>query len=447
MLQCGNSRCRPDIRGRPEPAPDQGLGLAAQPHRVDSRAMTDTPSSAGMAPREFVAFIAAVMAVNALGVDLMLPALADIGRDLMVTEANHRQWVVTVYMVGFGIGQLVYGPLADRYGRRPVLVATLAGFIAASVFAAGSASFAALLGARLLQGLMSASTRVLAVAIVRDRESGRQMARTMSVAQMIFFIVPIMAPTLGQGLLAFGPWRVIFYGLAVFAAVVLAWSSLRLGETLPVARRRPLSLANLAGSYRLTLTNRYSVGYALAASLTFGGIIAFVSSAQQIFVEEFGAGRRFTLLFAACAFSMGLASFANSRLVERLGTRLISQSAVLALIALSVIHVAIILNGHETLVSFMILQASSMTCIGLCGSNFGAMAMEPVGHIAGSASSVQGFITSIGAVLVGSAIGQSYAGTTLPLAIGYLGIGVAVLALVWVVEKGELFRPRMAEGA
>ncbi|WP_179510342.1 multidrug effflux MFS transporter [Sphingomonas melonis] len=396
-----------------------------------------------MHPREFVAFIAAVMAVNALGVDLMLPALADIGRDLLVSQANHRQWVVTVYMVGFGAGQLVYGPLADRVGRRPVLIATLIGFIAASVFAASSVTFAALLGARLLQGLMSASTRVLAVAIVRDGASGRQMARTMSIAQMIFFIVPILAPTLGQGLLAFGPWRFIFYALGGFAAFVLAWSLVRLPETLPVAARRPLSLANLRQSYSLTLTNRYSIGYAIAAALTFGGIIAFVSSAQQIFVDEFGAGRRFTLLFAICAFSMGVASFANSRLVERLGTRLISQSAVLALIALSIVHLIVIQAGQETLTSYMILQALSMTCIGLCGSNFGAMAMEPVGHIAGTASSVQGFITSIGAVLVGSAIGQSYAGTTLPLAIGYLLIGLAVLALIWVVEKGELFRPRM----
>ena len=396
-----------------------------------------------MHPHEFVAFVAAVMAVNALGVDLMLPALSDIGRELSVAQANHRQWVITVYMLGFGAGQLVYGPLADRYGRRPVLLATLAGFVGASVFAAGSATFAALLGARLLQGLMSASTRVLAVAIVRDGSSGRQMARTMSIAQMIFFIVPIMAPTVGQGLLAFGPWRFIFYALGAFAAAILAWTALRLPETLPAERRTPISLSALRGSYRLVLTNRFSIGYAVAASLTFGGIIAFVSSAQQIFVDEFGAGDRFTLLFAICAGAMGLASFANSRLVERLGTRLISQAAVLALVALSVVHVAVILVDAETLVSYIAFQALSMTCIGLCGSNFGAMAMEPVGRIAGTASSVQGFVTSIGAVLVGSAIGQSYAGTTLPLAVGYLCIGVAVLGLVLVIEQGQLFRARM----
>ncbi len=408
--------------------------------------MIDRPPAApapALHRNEFVAFVAALMAVNALGVDLMLPALADIGRDLAVSAANHRQWVVTAYMLGFGSGQLVYGPLADRFGRKPVLIVSLLGFVAASIFAASSATFPALLGARVLQGLMSASTRVLAVAIVRDCYSGRQMARTLSVAQMIFFIVPILAPTLGQGLLAFGPWRFIFYALGAFAALVLSYVLTRLPETLPVARRIPLSIASLRNGYRLTLTNRYSVGYAIAASMTFGGIIAFVSLAQQIFVDEFHAGKNFTLLFALCAFSMGCASFANSRLVERLGTRLISQSAVLALIALSVGHLLVIAAGFESLPTYILFQALSMTCIGLCGSNFGAMAMEPVGHIAGAASSVQGFITSVGAVVVGSAIGQSYNGTTVPLAIGYLCIGLAVLAVVYWVEGGKLFQARM----
>ncbi|WP_093315976.1 multidrug effflux MFS transporter [Sphingomonas jatrophae] len=395
---------------------------------------------------EFVAFVAAVMAVNALGVDLMLPALADIGRDLSVTTPNHRQWIVTMYLVGFGAGQLIYGPLADRFGRRPILIATLAGFVASSIFAAGSTTFAALLGARGLQGLMSASTRVLAVAIVRDRFSGRQMARTLSVAQMIFFLVPILAPTIGQGLLVIGPWRFIFYALGAFAALVLAWTFVRVPETLPPERRVPLSLTELKRSYRQTLTNRFSAGYALAASLTFGGIVAFVASAQQIFVDEFGAGSRFTLLFGACAFAMACASFANSRLVERLGTRLISQSAVIALIGLSVAHLGVIAAGAESLWTYVLFQALSMTCISLCGSNFGAMAMEPVGHIAGTASSVQGFITSAGAVAVASVIGQSYNGTTYPLAIGYLCIGIAVAVIVAFVEGGRLFRPRLIDG-
>ena len=406
--------------------------------------MTQPLTHFALGRREFVAFIAAIMAVNALGVDLMLPALPAIGAELHAATANSRQWIVTAYLFGFGIGQLVYGPLADRYGRRPILLATLVGFVGASIFAASSATFTALICARILQGLMSASTRVLAVAIVRDRYAGRQMAKTLSLAQMIFFLVPILAPSIGQLLLAFGPWRFIFYALAGFAAVILAWSAIRLPETLAIERRVAISLTTLRSAYRLTLTNRYSIGYATAASMTFGGIIAFVSSAQQIFVDEFGAGDRFTILFAICAFAMAVASFANSRLVERLGTRLISQAGVFVLILVSLIHLAVIAAGVETLWSYIVLQALSMTCIGLCGSNFGAMAMEPVGHIAGTASSVQGFITSLGAVVVGSLIGQAYDGSTFPLAIGYLGIGLGALMIVYLVERRFWFQRETA---
>jgi len=395
-----------------------------------------------MSGTEFVAFIAALMAVNALGVDLMLPALADIGRDLAIPSANDRQWIVTAYIFGFGLGQIIYGPLTDRYGRKRVLLGALAAFVAAAAFAAGSQSFVALLGARVLQGVTSASSRVLSVAIVRDRFSGRQMARTLSIAQMIFFIFPILAPTLGSVILSFGPWRLIFYSLGGYALLVLAWTSLRFAETLPQSRRIPISFAALRQSYRQTLTDRFSVGYAVSGALTFGGIVGFVSASQQIFVDEFHAGARFTLLFALCAFSMGCAAFANSRMVERLGMRLISQSAVLGLIALSLAHLAVIASGHETLYTYIPFQALSLTCIALCGTNFGAMAMEPVGHIAGTASSVQGFITSVGAVAVASAIGQSYDGTTLPLAIGYLCIGVGTLALIWWIEGGRLFQAR-----
>ena len=395
---------------------------------------------------EFVAFVAAIMAVNALGIDLMLPALPAIGHDLAVASANHRQWVITSYMTGFGVGQLVYGPLADRLGRRPVLLVTLAGFVGASVLAASAATFPTLLAARVLQGLMSASTRVLAVAIVRDSYSGRQMARISSLAQMVFFLVPILAPSIGQVLLALGPWRFIFYVLGGWAAFVLVWSAFRLPETLPPERRRSIAPSALIAAAREVLTNRFAMGYAVAASMTFGAIIAFVSSSQQVFTDTFHQGGHFAVLFGICATAMASASFINSRLVVRLGTRLISQTGVIALIVLSLGHLAVTAAGLETVWTYVFFQALSMTSIGLCGANFGAMAMEPVGHIAGTASSVQGFISSLGAVLVGSAIGQAYDGTTVPQAIGYLCVGLAVLAIVLWVEEGRLFRPRMEPG-
>jgi len=391
---------------------------------------------------EFVAFVAAVMAVNALGVDLMLPALPEIGRDLGVADPNQRQWVVTAYMLGFGSGQLLYGPLADRFGRRRVLLVTLVGYAAASLFAGLAGTFGALAGARVLQGLMSASSRVLAVAIVRDSYSGRRMAATMSLATMVFFLIPILAPALGQLILNFGPWRLIFRVLAAWGLFVMVWTIWRLPETLPPERRRPLSLSSLGPAYRLTLTNRYSLGYAVAGAMTFGAVVAYVASAQQVFGDVFGERARFGLLFALCAVAMGAASFLNSRLVERLGTRLISQAALVGLIALSAGRLLTEWAGVETLWTFMTFQALSMTCIGLCGANFGAMAMEPVGRIAGTASSIQGFVTGLGAVAVGGAIGQAFDGTTRPLATGFLLIGLAAFAIVAWVERGRLFSPR-----
>lgn len=398
----------------------------------------------GLHRREFVALIAAIMMVNALGVDLMLPALPAIGRDLGAHNANAQQWVVTAYIFGLAIGQLLYGPLADRYGRKPILLSALAGFVAASLFAASAQGFAALIAARALQGSLSAASRVLSVALVRDCYSGRRMAQTMSVAQMVFFLVPILAPTIGQGLLAFGPWRFIFYVLGGFGAVIFAWAALRLPETLPPAARRPISLASLAAAYRITLTNRFSVGYAVAGALTFGAIIAFVSSSEQVFVDTFHQGRNFSWLFGLCALAMGVASYINSRLVQRLGTRVISHSGIICLILLSILHMLIAWSGMETLRTYVVLQALSLTCIGLCGANFGAMAMAPVGDIAGTASSVQGFITSFVAVAIGTAIGQSYDGTTLPLAGGYLCIGLSAIVLIWFVEGGHLFHGRLA---
>jgi DHA1 family bicyclomycin/chloramphenicol resistance-like MFS transporter len=194
-----------------------------------------------MHAREFVALVAAIMAVNALGVDLMLPALPHIGQDLDIHSANHRQWIVTIYVLGFGLGQLVYGPLSDRLGRKPVLLVTLAGFVGACVLSAAAPTFGTMLAARLLQGLMSASSRVLSVAIIRDSYSGRKMARTSSLAQMIFFLVPILAPSIGVVLMEFGPWRFIFYALGTFAALVFAWVLTRLPETLHAEYRRPMS--------------------------------------------------------------------------------------------------------------------------------------------------------------------------------------------------------------
>jgi DHA1 family bicyclomycin/chloramphenicol resistance-like MFS transporter len=399
-----------------------------------------SPPPAGLGQREFVALVAALMAVNVLGVDLMLPALPTITRDLGVTQVNAQQWIVGVYLLGFGLGQIVYGPLSDRLGRRPVLLVTLGGYVLASLLVANASSYAALLSFRALQGAMSASTRVLSVALVRDSYSGSRMARISSLAQMIFYLVPMLAPSLGQVLLEFGTWRFIFYMLGCFAATVLAWALVRLPETLPEPLRRPISASSLANAYRLALTERSSIGYALAGAFTFCCVVAFISSAQQIFVETFGTRDGFGILFGLCALALGLSSFANSWLVEKHGTRVLSQLALIAFTLLSALHlIAAAWTGHS-LWTFMIFQGLSLMCIGLCGPNFGAMAMEPVGHIAGVASSVQNSVTVLLGVAIGASIGQLYDGTVVPLAAGYLVIGMAALGTVYLVEGRRLFR-------
>ena len=391
--------------------------------------------------REFVGLIAALMAMNALGIDSMLPALPAIGAALDIAEENQRQWIIAAYVFGFGSMQLVYGPLADRYGRKPVLLLSMTLFVMTSAVAAFAWDFQSIIAARVLQGMAAAASRVLAISIVRDRYSGRQMARVMSLSFIVFLAVPILAPSIGQFILLFAPWPAIFLFLAGFAAALAIWAALRLPETLHPEDRRALSVAKIAGAFRLVICNRYSLGYTLASTALFGALMGFIMSVQQIFADIFHLPTLFPVIFAGIAASMGIASYANSRIVERLGTRLVSHSAVVGFILFSALHVGFALTGHETVLSFALLQAATMACFGLAGSNFGSMAMEPVGHIAGTASSIQGFTSTLGGAALGIAIGQHYDGTTLPLALGYLVLGLVSLLIVTITERGRLFRP------
>ncbi len=395
---------------------------------------------AGVGFREFVGLVAALMAINALGIDSMLPALPEIGRALGIASENKRQWIIAAYMFGFGGAQLIYGPLADRYGRKPVLLVSMALFAMMSIVAGFSDSFATMIAARILQGCAAASTRVLAVSIVRDCYSGRQMARVMSLSFIVFLAVPIIAPSLGQLIMLFTPWQGIFVFLAMFGGSVAVWAALRLPETLHPEDRHPISIKALTSAVRLAVTNRYSLGYTLASTCLFGSLLGFINSVQQIFTDIFHEAKLFPIIFACIASMMGVASFTNSRIVERLGTRRVSHTALLGFITIAGLHLAVAASGHETIVSFAILQAMMMGCFGLAGSNFGSMAMEPLGHIAGTGSSIQGFISTVGGALLGIVIGQSFNGTTVPVTAGFLLLGLSALVIVLVTERGKLFR-------
>ena len=269
--------------------------------------------------KQFVALIAALMAVNALAIDSMLPALPAIGHSvgIGVGNENQQQWIVTSYLLGFGAAQIVYGPLADRFGRKPVLLAGLAIYVLFSGAAAFSTTMPVLLLARVLQGVGSAATRVLAISVVRDCYSGSQMARVMSLSFIVFLAVPILAPSIGQIIMLFGPWRLIFGALTLFGFAVAIWTAIRLPETLHPADRLPIMPSRVLQAFRLTLTDRLAVGYMLAMALVLGALFGFINSAQQIFAETLSAPRLFTATFALIAGFMALSSFLNSRIVGR----------------------------------------------------------------------------------------------------------------------------------
>ena len=413
---------------------------------LSENASPPAPEGAGAGLRfgPFVALIASLMAVTPLGIDSMLPALPHIGRSLGVANENHQQWVIAIYVFGFGLAQIIYGPLSDRFGRKAVMVPSLALFAALSILAGFARSFPLLLGARLLQGIAGASSRVLTISMVRDCYSGRQMARVMSMSFMVFLMVPILAPSIGQGIMLVGSWRLIFFFLAAFALLVATVLSMMMGETLHPEYRRPLSFRMIGQAIRRTLTERSALGYMLAMALVFGALMGFINSVQQIFQDIFHAPNRFPLVFAGIGLSMAVAAFVNSRIVERLGTRKVSHTALIGMITVAGIHSLVALTGHETIVSFSLFQFATMFCFGLLGSNFGSMAMENVGEIAGTASSVQGFVSTCGGVLLGLVIGQSFNGTVLPLTLGYFVLGSAALMVVFITERGRLFRAHHA---
>jgi DHA1 family bicyclomycin/chloramphenicol resistance-like MFS transporter len=386
--------------------------------------------------------MAALIASNALAIDAMLPALPAIGDALGVTEDNKRQLVISFFLFGFGIAQLIYGPLADRFGRKWLLIGSLVFYAIFATLAGLASSFTWLLVWRTMQGLAAAGTRVLVMAIIRDRHSGAGMARITSLVMIIFMIVPILAPAFGQAVLAISSWRHIFIGLGVYAAFLIAWSLLRLPETLPVERRRPLTGAHLGDAFATIFTNRQAIGNILAMTLTMGALFGFIGSIQQIVFDVFGRPDLIAVAFAIIAGPMAITSYANSRLVGRMGPRWLLLRALGAFTLLAFVHLGVSLAFGENIWVFCILLSLTMACFGLAGANAGALSMEPLGHIAGTASSVQGLVTTIGGALIGLAIGQQFNGTVLPFLTGFFLCGLSSLALAnWANAKRKTVTP------
>src|SRR3984957_13161900 len=312
---------------------------------------------------EFVVLIAAMMAAQAIAIDAMLPAFPIIVDALHVPHENQVQWILTFYISGMGCGQLVWGMMSDRFGRRPVLLGGLGLYVVAALLCGVTSSFHVLLAWRFVPGLAAASVTV-SRSVIRDLYSGRHMARVMSLTFVVFLTVPVLAPSLGQLILVMAPWR--------------------LKETLHPEYRLTLTRTHIAAAVRLVLGNRTSLCYTLALTVMFGSILAYVGMVAQIFSEVFHRASLMPIMFALCAVTMGFAAFMNSHFVERLGMRLISHTALLIFIGITTLHVVVAALGWEQLWTFVVFQAVTMAFFSLAVSNFGAMAMEPIGGGGGS---------------------------------------------------------------
>ncbi|MFM9852218.1 MAG: multidrug effflux MFS transporter [Sphingomonadaceae bacterium] len=408
--------------------------------------MTNTEPKAKPGPGqyEFVLLIACVMMIVAFGIDSMLPALPQIGADLGVTRENDRPFVISAFLGGFGVMQLIVGTLSDRYGRRGLMLCALFGFVLTSLAASLAPTFEILLIARFLQGMMAAGGQVIVRSVVRDRFVGREMAQVMSLASMIFMAAPILAPSMGQLILFFGPWRWIFGALALIGLVIWGWVYIRLPETLGAENRTMISFTTIRQSAMTVVMDRMSLGYSLAMAMISCALYGFLLSVQQIFDHAFRRPDLLPMGFAIMASGMAVASLINASIVRRYGMRLIGHWALIFFTGMAAVHLIVGLLGLETLWSFIGLQMLMMMGFSLTVGNFGAMAMENMGSVAGMANSLQGSLGNLMGMIVGSIIGQSFNGTTVPLYTGFVLCGLVALCAVFVTEGGQLFVARHA---
>ena len=398
-----------------------------------------SPGARRSGPKETVALLAGLMALNAFAIDAMIPALPDIGSELDVGTENMRQLVVIAYFLGFGLGQIFWGPLADRFGRKPILAAGVALYAGFALLCGIAGSFELLIAGRIAMGASAAVTRVLVTAMVRDLFEGEEMARVMSLVFMVFMLVPMLAPNIGQAILLVADWRAIFLVLASYGAAMWLWSFIKLPETLHPEYRRALNAGEIWAGVKTAATDRLSIGYTLALTAVFGGLTAYISSIQQIIFDVFDSGKLIGIVFAAIAGPMVFASWGNSRVVGKFGLRRTGHSGLIAFVTITTIHALVAETMEEPLWLFIVLMQLTFVSFSFTTSNFGTLAMTNMAPIAGTASSFQGVTGTIGGAMLGLMIGQAFDGTQLPFLVGCAICGSIGLTLVLWTERGRLF--------
>jgi DHA1 family bicyclomycin/chloramphenicol resistance-like MFS transporter len=386
---------------------------------------------------EFISLTAMMMSLVALSVDTMLPALSEIGRDLGVTDSNSSQLIISLFFLGMAFGQLIYGPASDNTGRKPAIYVGYALFITGCVLSLVATNLPVMLAGRFLQGFGTAGPRIVSIAIVRDRHEGSAMARVMSFVMTVFIIVPIIAPAFGQGMLFLAGWRSIFASFLILALLTLVWFALRQPETLPKEKRVPFSFKQIVGTMMIIVGNRSAIGYTVTAGLVFGFFFGYLNSAQQIFQEVYALGAEFPYYFAFLALSIGCASLFNARFVLHHTMQSLVQRALISISTLSAGYFLLALwhNGHPPLWTLMAYLFATFFGTGILFGNLNALAMESLGKIAGIGAGVVGSLSTFISIITGTAIGQSYNGTVLPLIAGFFLLSLASLAAMRWAEQ------------
>lgn len=372
----------------------------------------------------------------ALTVDGMLPALPEIGRDLGATNPSDPQLVVSMVFLGMGFGQLIFGPLSDSIGRKSSLYIGMVVFIIGCLMCNFAQSFEMMIAGRIVQGVGASGPRIVPMALIRDEYEGRGMARIMSLIMMVFILVPMVAPLLGQVVIYYADWRAIFTCFLVLAIVLLVWFAIRQPETLAIEKRKPFNIKTVLAGFKEVLKNRIALGYTASIGMVSGAFVAYLATAQPILQEQYALGLQFPAYFAVMSLSIGIASYLNSKLVIKWGMRLLSSwSLILIIIISSCFALYLYFIGAEpSLWLLMIYLVVVLFFNGILFGNMTSMAMEPLGHIAGVGAAVVGSLSTFISVPFGILVGHSYNGSVMPLVLGFAGCCAVAL---WLMQWAE----------
>jgi DHA1 family bicyclomycin/chloramphenicol resistance-like MFS transporter len=376
--------------------------------------------------------MAMIISMVALSIDAMLPALPDIASDLGVTNINDSQYVISILFVGMAIGQMIFGPMSDSIGRKNAINLGFVVFIIGCLVSLLAQTFTVMLIGRFLQGFGVAGPRIVSIALVRDRYEGRKMARVMSFVMTIFILVPVVAPAVGQAILIFADWRGIFWMFLVLSFIALSWFNLRQPETLPLESRVKFSIEQIVLDVKYIFAIPAAVGYTVAAGIVFGAFLGYLSSSQQIFQQQYGLGDQFVVYFGVLAASLGVASLVNAKLVMRFGMRRLSLGALMSITFLSVPFYFLSQHyaGNPPLGQVMAYLLAVFFFVGILFGNLNALAMEPLGSVAGIGAAVVGSLSTLISVILGVVISSAYDGTILPLVSGFALLSIGCLMVM-----------------